>query len=215
MSTPFPERPFEDEGVLRTDGSVDQTQAYKSAEKQFDPNNPPTKMPRDDVQPAAAVAATGTLTSTGTEVTDGDTVTIGATTYRFKDTMAQANDVKRNGTTADTTLLALAKAINASGVAGTDYFAGTTANASVTASETITSHKVNLTAKTAGAAGNSVATTETSSQLSFGAATLTGGADTVVNPYTHKRVFHQTHQQETSEKEDPSKAAHDASPSDI
>lgn len=47
MTNPFPERPLEDEAVLRTDGSVDQTQAYQKAEHVFDPNNPPTAAPRN------------------------------------------------------------------------------------------------------------------------------------------------------------------------
>lgn len=51
---------------------------------------------------AAAARAVTTLTSDNTDVADGDTVTIGSTVYRFKDTMTQAYDVKRNGGTADT-----------------------------------------------------------------------------------------------------------------
>lgn len=125
---------------------------------------------------AAAVAASGTLTSDNTELTDGDTVTIGSTVYRFKDTMAQAYDVKRNGTTADTTLGNLVKAINASGTPGTEYFAGTNAHPTVSAAA-VASHHTVVTATTAGAAGNTIATTETSSHLSWGATTLASGAD--------------------------------------
>lgn len=123
--------------------------------------------------------ATGTLTSDNTELTDGDTVTIGATVYRFKNTPAQAYDVKRNGTTADTTLANLVKAINGTGLGdGSDYFAGTVAHPSVTAGA-VTAHATLLTARIGGTAANAVATTETSSHLSFGSVTLTGGASVI------------------------------------
>lgn len=38
---PFPIRDNDDKGVLRTDGSVDQTAAYAAAEKIFDPADQP------------------------------------------------------------------------------------------------------------------------------------------------------------------------------
>lgn len=41
----MPIRSNEDEAVLRTDGSIDQTAAYQKAEKVFDPANPPTPLP--------------------------------------------------------------------------------------------------------------------------------------------------------------------------
>jgi len=62
---------------------------------------------------------------------DGATITVGLTgsglTYRFKDTLAAAYDVKR-GASATDSMLALKKAINADGVSGTDYYAGTAQN---------------------------------------------------------------------------------------
>lgn len=128
-----------------------------------------------------AAAGTGVLTSDNTELTDGDTVTIGPVghqvVYRFKDTPAQAYDVKRNGTTADTTLGNLRAAINASGTPGTEYFAGTLINPYVSAGA-VTAHTITLTAKNKGTVfAATIATTEASSHLSFGAATLTGGTD--------------------------------------
>lgn len=45
MTNPFPERPFEDEGVLRTDEQQDPATRYTQAEAQFNPNDPPTQMP--------------------------------------------------------------------------------------------------------------------------------------------------------------------------
>lgn len=119
--------------------------------------------------------ATGTLTSDNTNVGDGETATIGTTVYRFKNTMAAAYDVKI-GADADTTLANLIKAINGSGTAGTEYFAGTDAHPDVIAGTTITSHAFPVYAKAFGTAGNSIATTETSAHLSWGATTLASGA---------------------------------------
>lgn len=131
--------------------------------------------------PVNAVAATKVLTSTGTEVADGDTVTIGTTVYRFKSTMGAAYDVKRDGTTADTTMGNLIKAINASGTPGTHYYAGTLIHPSVSAGE-LTNHAFTATAKVKGIAGNLIAIAETSDQLSWagGATTLSGGIDGTV-----------------------------------
>jgi hypothetical protein len=66
-------------------------------------------------------------------------------------------------------------AINGTGgVAGTDYAAATTANARVTATHP-TGTTLVATAKAAGTVGNAIDTTETSVNLSWGAATLAGG----------------------------------------
>ena len=59
---------------------------------------------------------------------DGATLTLGGKVYRFKNTLAAINDVKI-GATATDTALSLKKAINLDGIAGTDYYTGTTANA--------------------------------------------------------------------------------------
>lgn len=127
----------------------------------------------------AGVAASKVLTSDNTELTDGDTVTVGSIVYRFKDTPAQAYDVKRHGTTADTTMGNLIKAINASGVGdGTDYFAGTLIHPTVSAG-TLSAHAFTATAKSLGFAGNSIAIAENSTHLSWagGATALSGGID--------------------------------------
>lgn len=124
---------------------------------------------------SGAAAAGGTLTSTGTNVTDGDTATLGAVTYRFKTTMAQANDVQR-GADAATTLANLKKAINATGTAGTEYFAGTVVHPTIVAGA-LTSTTLAVAARVKGTAGNSLASTEVAATLSFGGATLTGGVD--------------------------------------
>lgn len=134
-----------------------------------------------------AAAAAGTLTSTGVNVTDGDTVTLGAVTYRFKDTMAQANDVKR-GSDAATTLANLKKAINATGTAGTEYFAGTVVHPTIIAGA-ITSTTLAVAARVKGTAGNSLASTETAATLSFGAAALAGGVDATAAEFTDAFVL--------------------------
>ncbi|MBR2505963.1 MAG: hypothetical protein IKB70_03390 [Bacilli bacterium] len=125
-----------------------------------------------------AVQATGTLT--GTEnFSANETVTVGVQTYTFKSTLstpAVAYEVKVGADLA-TSLANLAKAINVSGTAGTDYGEGTLANALCTAKATSTT--VVVTAKEFGTAGNSIATTETASNASWGGATLASGVDGV------------------------------------
>lgn len=126
----------------------------------------------------AGAAASCKLTSNNTEVADGDTVTIAGVVYRFKDTPAQAYDIARHGTAVDTTLGRLVKAINGTGIAGSDYFGGTVANPSCTSGAVI-SHEIIVTAKALGFAGNDIAIDESSTRLSWaGAATkLSGGID--------------------------------------
>jgi hypothetical protein len=128
---------------------------------------------------AGTASATGTLTGSGsTNVSDGDAVTIGTQTYRFKTVMAQAFDIQIGGSgNSDTSLLNLIAAINLTGTAGTNYFAGTTINTQVTAASSLTSHAFAVTAKVSGLAANAIATTKSSTPLSWGSATLTGGTD--------------------------------------
>lgn len=142
----------------------------------------------------ASTAATGTLTSsgacvpashgqtvltsTGTNVTDGKIVTIGAVVYRFKTTLAQAYDVKI-GADAATTLDNLKLAINATGTAGTNYYAGTEAHpyfiatTNTDTAQTIVSRTVAGT--TATTALNALATTTNESTLSWADTTYGGG----------------------------------------
>ena len=131
--------------------------------------------------PFQGTKATGTITSTNTEVADGDTITIDGVTYRFKNTMAAINDVKRHGTVADTTLANLQAAINGTGTAGVEWYTGTVVHPTVAAGA-VTAHTLPLTARDYGTAGNAIATTDTSAQLSLGAPTLTGGLDTSSPP---------------------------------
>jgi hypothetical protein len=98
--------------------------------------------------------ATGTITSTK-DYADADTVLIGNVTYRFKTTPAQANDVKR-GTSEANTISNLVKAINGTGVGdGTDYYTGTSTVPAVIATDD-GAHIVTLTARLGGSHGNAV-----------------------------------------------------------
>lgn len=125
--------------------------------------------------------ATGTLTTTGV-FSNGETVTVGAQTYTLTSPFVNsANNIDASGTTAQT-LENLRRAINGDGVAGTNYGTGTSVNASAYATDTATT--LVLLAKVGGTAGNSVATTATTANASFGAATLTGGVATNVSVFT-------------------------------
>lgn len=121
----------------------------------------------------AGSLATGLLTAGGT-ILDGDTVTLGSVVYTFKTTLTGTSyEVAINGSTANA-LSNLKKAIGATGVAGTDYGTGTLVHQLISAG-TVTSTTLPLTAKNFGTGGNALATTTTSSAISFGSATLLGG----------------------------------------
>lgn len=131
--------------------------------------------PRDDTHiEAALLPATGILTPSDNPA-DDETVTIGATVYTFKDTIGSAYDVHIGATLADT-LDNLVAAINDSGGEGTDYGTGTDPHPSVSA-ERLPDPQIRVTAITAGAAGNSIASTETIDGVWENGATLAGGQD--------------------------------------
>lgn len=129
------------------------------------------------------VKATQTLTSDATAPSDGDTVTIEGRTYTYKTTLsspAQQNEVLI-GASAAIALDNLKIAINASGgTAGTEYSLGTTAHPLVTATTNTNTTQV-VEARQFGTAANQYAVAETSSHLSWGATTLSGGVANV--PY--------------------------------
>lgn len=120
--------------------------------------------------------AWGTITSTK-DVADADTVIIGAVTYRFKTTPAQANDVKR-GTSEANTIANLTKAVNGTGVGdGTDYYAGTAQVPALIATND-GAHVVTLTARIGGSHANGIILTEgTDSGAAYSITrAITGGA---------------------------------------
>jgi len=120
--------------------------------------------------------------------TAADTLVVGSQTYTFKDTLAAAFDVKI-GATAAATATSLALAINATGTAGTDYFAGTTANLSATG-ELTASATVTVTAIYGGLPGNTVVLTEDADNTTVtGSGFLTGGVEAFANSATVGNAF--------------------------
>lgn len=133
--------------------------------------------------PSGGAAAIGTLTSDGTVPTAGDTITVGAVVYTYRATVTTiANEIKigTGGSAVADTMTNTKNAINAGTGAGTTYGSLTVANPTVTATASGAT-TVTLAARTQGTAGNSLATTETSSHLSFGGLTLSGGAATTTD----------------------------------
>ncbi len=127
------------------------------------------------VPAASTVEASGTLTFSGVG-TVADTITIGSVTYTLRAAPTTvANEVKI-GATATETAANLVAAINGAAGSGTTYGSLTTAHPDVTASAAAA--VVTVTAKNGGTAGNSIATTETGTGTSFGAAALAGGTVT-------------------------------------
>jgi hypothetical protein len=120
-----------------------------------------------------AVAATGSVTNSAVPA-DASTLQIGSVTYRFKSTMAAAQDIKLEATL-DATMAHLVKVINGTSTEGVDCYAGTTTQAA-TLLAAYNSPVLSLTAVTAGTSGNSIALVETGSTMIVSAATLTGGA---------------------------------------
>jgi len=141
------------------------------------------------VTPVNAVAAAGKITSSGALVpgahavnvltsdatipVDGKIVTIGTTVYRWKDVLAAAYDVQIEATAA-ACLDNLKAAINATGTAGTEYFAGTLAHPDVVAF-TNSDTAQTVTARLPGVAANAIVTTEDSDHLAWADVTLGGG----------------------------------------
>jgi hypothetical protein len=134
------------------------------------------------VTPDDSAKAVGTLTGTG-NVADNDTVTIAGKVYTFKAILTETDGYVKVGASLTASLANLKNAINREGgVVGTDYATATTEHPTVeaTASNATT---VSLRAKAGGVGGNSLATIEGSTVLSFGAATLTGGTNSTVSEW--------------------------------
>lgn len=126
--------------------------------------------------------AFGTLTASAA-IANNDTITIGTVYYRW--TTGSVNAGTPAGTAANPWLVALGAnniealqnmydAIGLTGVAGTQYSTATTQHTQVE-QFALTSTTLAVRATIAGVGGNSIATTETGANISWGAATLTGG----------------------------------------
>jgi hypothetical protein len=126
-----------------------------------------------------AVQASGTLTSDATAPSNGDTVTIGGYVYTFKTALTSSTaafEVLIGGSAAVALDNLKAAINNTGGTPGTDYGSKTYAHPDVTATTNTNTTQV-VQAKNAGTEGNAIATTETSSHLSWGASTLASGAN--------------------------------------
>lgn len=124
-----------------------------------------------DAPMTTGVRATGTLTFSGISV-DNQTVTIGSDVYELTvDTNYTAGNIKVyiSDTTADVAVVALANAINNND------------NSNFWAVADTTGDTVVITAKNCGTKYNDVATTETCTNASWGAAVTASGTDTTVN----------------------------------
>ena len=130
--------------------------------------------------------ATGVVTSTANGIpVDGETTTIGTRVYRYKDILAQVDDVKI-GATGEATLNNLRAAINLTGTEGVEYFAGQTIHATVTAPSVAVlnaaDYDLALSAKTIGVVGNAIVLSEAATNITVsGAGFLAGGVDAIVN----------------------------------
>lgn len=123
------------------------------------------------------VMATGTLTSSDVFV-DTQTVTIGSIVYTTVAALGTNPVVPYQvliGANQTASHANLKKAINNEGTIGTHYSAGTLEHPTVWCSSANGTTNVVL-AKRAGARGNSIATTETQTNVAWGATTLASGA---------------------------------------
>lgn len=136
--------------------------------------------------------ATALLTLTANAV-DGETVTIGTQTYTWKNTVAAIADQVLVGATAAASLVNLKAAVNLEAGAGTLYGSGTAANTSAKV-QSVTSTTAFVVAIVGGSGGNTIASTETMTNGSFGGATFSGGADVVTFPYI-VQAYHYGHKE--------------------
>lgn len=120
-------------------------------------------------------APTTTLTSTGVGV-NNETFTIGSRVYTLKTALTASNTANEIliGAAATNTLDNIKEAINGTGTPGTNYGSDTVRNEQVTAGAKNATTLV--IASTDSNANGLIATTETLTNFSFTAATLTGGA---------------------------------------
>jgi hypothetical protein len=118
-------------------------------------------------------AATGAV-AFGAAPADGDTLTVGDKTYRFKDTLAQANDVKRTAGSATLCADALVAALDLDPLWSGTYYYATGANPNGYCTGVNTAGTVALTARAGGTVGNKIVLSDTSTALACTA--FSGGA---------------------------------------
>lgn len=124
------------------------------------------------VTTSGPTAASQVLTLTGVGIAN-ETITIGTRVYTLKASVTTTADEILIGATSTATATNICNAINANGLGG--YGTDTTQNTQVWASSS--GAVVTVTAHVGGTAGNAIASTETLTAGSWGAATLLGGLD--------------------------------------
>lgn len=127
------------------------------------------------ITPGAPIYATGTLTCTANFIAT-ETVVVGGVTYTFVAALSGDPYEVLLGANLAASLVNLNAALNAGTGAGSTYGAGTVANPSVTSTNP-SGTTIVVTAIIAGTPGNSIDTTETGANASWGGATLAGGLD--------------------------------------
>jgi len=120
-----------------------------------------------------AVAATGTLTFTGNAL-NNETVTIDGKVYTFKTALSDVDGQVLIGATAADSIRNLVAAILRGDGQGMFYATSMKQHSTVLAAKTSDTTMV-VTAVTPGSGGNSIATTETLTNASWGGGTLAGG----------------------------------------
>jgi phosphatidylserine decarboxylase len=121
-------------------------------------------------------AATGTLIAVGA-LTNTETVVVDGKTYTIQSSLTDSDGNVLQGATVSDTLNNLVAAITLGPGKGTLYAVSTTLHPTVLAARGAGDTMV-VTAKTLGTSGNSITTTETTVNASWGGATLSGGAGT-------------------------------------
>jgi hypothetical protein len=122
--------------------------------------------------------ASGTLTATGA-ITNTETLTIDSKVYTVQSSLTDVDGNVLQGATVGETLDNLVAAITLGPGAGTLYASSTTVHPTATAARGSGDSLV-ATAKLLGTGGNSIATTETTVNASWGGATLSGGGGSTV-----------------------------------
>lgn len=123
-----------------------------------------------------AADAAGVLTSSGVQVTAADTVTIDGVVYTFRAAVAVTANEVLIGANAAASLANLKAAINADPAgSGITYGSATVVHPTVGAGVN-TATTLRVYAKVGGVGGNALATTKVAATLTWGGATLSGGA---------------------------------------
>ena len=131
-----------------------------------------------DIVVPSGVAATGTLTLTGNAL-NAETVTIDTKVYTFQTVLTDVDGNVLIGATASDSLDNLIAAITLGAGSGTLYAASMTLHPTATAAAGA-GDTMDASANAQGTAGNTIATTETLTNGSWGGATLSGGAGDMV-----------------------------------